>query len=402
MDKSLVAAIEFGSKKLKVVVGYELDGQCYVVYTLTKPYGRAVEAGQIVDAAAISNSLLEVKEFVDSSAKLHIVIDDALLCLPPERIDVYETSETTTVITEGGKIGSFDIKNLYALIKNRGLPTNCEMVDVCPRKFILDENREFDRVPLGEISNYISVYAKIHTLPHEIPFDYKNALTSSGVSPKRLVIAPHAAIELIATYDDLPSDYFLVDIGSNTTTISLVGARDLFNSIIIDWGGDDITERIADQFHISFDEAEKYKIMYGLDNREMNFKAPVCTSKDEEGFEEAHYQSELLEVIKNELENLVRRLRTSVDQLVGDNTQLKNLPMLLIGGGSYLYGFEKYLGPKVESDFVKLVTCKTLGARNPTFFNCLGMILVDGKYPNLFEETQHRIGEVSRDPLGRK
>lgn len=402
MDKSLVAAIEFGSKKLKVVVGYELDGQCYVVYTLTKAYEKAIESGRIIDPASISNALLECKEFVDSSAKLHIVIDDALLCLPSEGLDVYDTSETTTVITEGGKIGSFDIKNLYGLVKNRGLPTSSEMIDVIPRKFILDENREFDRVPLGEISNYISVFAKIHALPHEIPFDYKQALTSAGVSPKRLVIAPHAAIELISTYDDMPSDYFLVDIGSNQTIVSMVGARDLYKSLVIEWGGDDITERIADQFHISFEEAEKYKIMYGLDNREMNFKAPVCKSVDDEGIEEAHYQDELLEVIKNELENLVRKLRTSVDQLVAEDTQLKNLPMLLIGGGSYLYGFEKYLGPKVESDYVKLVTCKTLGARNPTFFNCLGMILVDGKYPNLIEETQQRIGDVSRDPIGRK
>ena len=29
-----IAAIEFGSKKLKLVIGYELNGQVYVIYSL--------------------------------------------------------------------------------------------------------------------------------------------------------------------------------------------------------------------------------------------------------------------------------------------------------------------------------------------------------------------------------
>ena len=41
MDKP-IAAIELGSKKLKLVVGYEIDGQIYVLYTLTKPYGNCI------------------------------------------------------------------------------------------------------------------------------------------------------------------------------------------------------------------------------------------------------------------------------------------------------------------------------------------------------------------------
>ena len=401
MDK-FVAAIEFGSKKLKLAVGYELNGQVYVLYTLTKAYGKAIDAGHLIDPASISNSVLEVKEFSDTSAKLRLTISDAILCIPPYGLEVFETSETTTVLSDACKIGSYDIRNLYALMKNRGLPQSSDLIDVVPRKYLLDDDREFDSVPYGEASNYISIYAKLHVAPSTLVNDYRNALKASGMQVKRLVMAPFGAAELISTYPDLPSDYILVDIGSDITTVSLVGSKDLYASRYFEWGGDNITDRIAEMFNISLEDAEKYKIMYGLDNREMNFKAPVCTSTDEEGIETHHYQEELLSIIKNELENFLRRLKTSIEDLVSFDPSLKSLPMLLIGGGSALNGFENYLGPKVDSDYVKVVSSQTLGARNPTFFNCLGMILVNSKYPNLFEETQHRIGEVTRDPLGRK
>ena len=52
-----IAAIELGSKKLKLVVGYEIDGQVYVLYTLVKPYGHAIEAGNFVDANRVSQTM---------------------------------------------------------------------------------------------------------------------------------------------------------------------------------------------------------------------------------------------------------------------------------------------------------------------------------------------------------
>ena len=81
--KKTVAAIEFGSKKLKLVVGYELDGKVYVLYALTKPYGHIVEAGTITDQQKLAQSISEVRQISDSSAKLKISISEALLSLPP-------------------------------------------------------------------------------------------------------------------------------------------------------------------------------------------------------------------------------------------------------------------------------------------------------------------------------
>ena len=119
-----IAAIELGSKKLKLVVGYEIDGKVYVLYTLVKPYGHAIEAGQFVDANAVSQTIASVREFTDPAAKLKLNINDVLLCIPPYGLGIYQTRQVTTVVTEDSKISNLDIKNIYALIRNSAYPLN--------------------------------------------------------------------------------------------------------------------------------------------------------------------------------------------------------------------------------------------------------------------------------------
>ena len=53
-----VAAVEFSSKSLKIVIGYELEGKIYVLYALNKPYGHIIEAGNILDKTAILNKMV--------------------------------------------------------------------------------------------------------------------------------------------------------------------------------------------------------------------------------------------------------------------------------------------------------------------------------------------------------
>ena len=395
-----IAAIELGSKKLKLVVGYEIDGKVYVLYTLVKPYGHAIEAGAFVDPNKVSQTIESVREFTDPSAKLKLNITDVLLCIPPYGLGIYQTRQVTTVVTEDSKISNLDIKNIYALIRNSAYPLNDKaLVDVIPESFTLDHGRIFARPPLGESSSTLTVSAKVQTLPKLLVDNYQNVLSNGGMISRRNVIAPLAATELIASYGDLPSNYILVDIGSSVTTVSFIGNNALYGSTHFNWGGDNITEKIIESFNINEADAEKYKIMYGIDNREMNFKAPICTTDDGTGHEVHHMNDELNAIIKGELDIFVNYLNDAVNEVVSQHDKsYRNFPMLLVGGGAELTGLVNYITPKVLSETVQVVSSRTLGARNPTFFNCLGMILTHSKYLNLNDEAHPKVGQVTRNP----
>ena len=402
MDKP-IAAIELGSKKLKLVVGYEIDGQVYVLYTLTKPYGFCIEGGNFVDANKVAETIKSIREFTDPSAKLKLNISDVLLCLPPYGLGIYQTRQVTTVVTEDSKISNLDIKNIYALIRNSAYPLNDKaLVDVVPESFTLDHGRIFARPPMGESSSTLTVSAKVQTLPSVLVDNYQTVLANGGMVSKRNVISSLAATELVCSYPNMPSSFILVDIGSNITTVSFVGNGALYGSTFFEWGGDNITERIIEKFNINEADAEKYKIMYGIDYREMNFKAPICTTDDGSGHDVHHYNDELNTIIKSELDIFVEQLNDSINDIVAQHDKsYRSFPMMLVGGGAELNGLVQYITPKVMSETVEVVKPKTLGARNATFTNCLGAILTYSKYPNLNDESHPRVGVLSRNPTNK-
>ena len=114
-----IAVIEFGSKKLKFVIGYEMDNTVQVIYAITKPYGHILQNGIFLDRETAVNAIKDIKVIRDYSVNLTSTINDALLVLPPYGLEVYHTIQTTNVGGEEGRVENHDIRNLYALIRNR-------------------------------------------------------------------------------------------------------------------------------------------------------------------------------------------------------------------------------------------------------------------------------------------
>lgn len=396
MDKP-VAAIEISTKQIKLVVGYVLEDQVFVLYTLCKPINGLVSNGKIVDPESLAKEIANIVDIYDGQAKLKIKIEEVLLVLPPCGLAIFQSQNMTNVVSDEIKVSSIDISNLYAIIKNGKLPVENVLIDIVPFTFLLDNNRIFSQPPIGETSRTVKVNARVHTLPPTVSDGYFSTMRFAGLRMIHSMIAPFASSTLLDSYQETPSDYFLVDVGSNLTSVSLIGKKQLFSSRTFSFGGDNITKRIATEFAISENDAEHLKILYGIENREFNFKAPISTSESEDGTTIKHYPDELNVIIKSELDEFIRTLKSTIDELLeGYDSKYKKLPLIFIGGCSLLNGFVKYVEPKIDNDVVYCAIPKTLGARNPSLFNCLGAILVHDRYPVTVDDNQPKIGVVSR------
>lgn len=394
-----VAVLEISSSCIKLLIGYELNGRPQILYSITKPFGLIVDSGNFLDPITIKETIASFANIKDSSAKLNISISEVVLILPPYGLEVFQTQQVTTVVGEDSKIGSIDIRNIYALIRKGKIPATNDLIDIIPDNFIIDQGISYQTPPLGESSNTLTIRAKVHTLPKHINEQYTEAVKESGINVKRPVVAPFGAAELLATYPEIPSEYLLVDIGSHVTTVSLIAGKQLYASRFFAWGGHKITSKIGETFNISETEAEKYKIMYGLDKRKMSYRIPLCKTDDGSGHESKHYVDELTSIVKSELDSFVSQLNSAINNLlVSYDSSVKSIPMILIGGGSLLNGLPEYIEPKVQSDYVKIASIRTLGARNPSFANCLGAVLANSKYQTVFDDMHPRVGQVTRNP----
>lgn len=394
-----IAVIEITSSSIRLLVGYELDGQPCVLYSLEKPIGHIVEAGNFVDVVALTDAIKSLTEICDDSMKIKIKVTDCVLVLPPYGLEIFQTQQVTTIVSDVGSIQNLDIRNIYALIRNGRVPTNNELIDIIPERFILDQGRSFINPPIGETSQTLTMAAKVHTLPKNIFLYYQQIVNDCNINVSRTFVAPFAASELLATYKDLPSDYFLVDIGSHVTTVSLIGGKELYASRFFAWGSSKLDEKIAQAFNVSLVQAEKIKKTYGIDRQVMSFKVPLVKTSDGNGVETQHYVNELTTLIKSELDKFVSDLNNAINSLLSNynDNSIKSLPMILIGGGSQLNGLKEYLEPKVQSESVTVVYPRSLGARDSAFVNCLGVVLANAKHPTVFDESRPRVNQVTRN-----
>ena len=397
MEKT-ITAIELGSKKLKLVIGYELNGKVYSIYTMTKPYGPLAADDNFFDFQKLVDSVSSIKELNDPNAKISKKISECVLCLPPEGLEIFQTRQRTPVISEHGKISPIDIRNLYSLIKNSSAKTSNILVDIVPETYTLDDERTIKGSPVGDIARTLVLNAKVHLLPEQAFKNYTGILDKAKIEVKRTVVAPLGAVEYLATLDDTPTNYLLVDIGSDNTSVSLVGKNLLFSCKSFNWGGDNITRDISKKFNISMDDAEKYKKIYGIDERQMNFKAPICSDNSSELGTVHFYREDLNEIIRNNLNEFANLLNEKINELLErQNPELRRLPIVMVGGGAQLRGLVKFLSSKLDNSMLKVVVPNVIGARDSTYTNCLGMILVASKYMPMIDDTRNRAEQMIRD-----
>ena len=395
--KDSICALEISHKYIKIVFGYAQDGQVMVTFVKKVPLNHAVESGAIRDHAVIVKELSKNNPVMDDTLHFSHLLDDAVLVLPPYGLEIYETTQYTSVISPEKVVGELDVKNIYNIIRNKKLPIDNELIDIIPDSFMLDNGNRYALPPIGKESSAITVHAKVHTLPKRINEEHTSCLVDSNIKVNRRVVSPFAVSELLSTYNDMPGTYFLVDMGASSTTISLVDNHQIFATRSFSWGGDNITNSIVTSFNISESEAEKIKILYGLDKREMRFDYPVAKVVTPLG-EEACTVRALNQIIEKELAGFINMFNVGKEQLVNayNIDDSDNMPVIFIGGASQLKGLKGYFDQNLKNKNYKFLKNKSIGARDPSLTSLLGAILVSKKYPVRKNESASQV-KVTRD-----
>ena len=397
MKKSTIA-VEISHRFIKIVFGYFQNDQVFVEFVKKVPINHFVENGMIKEKNALIKELSRINPLVDQEYQINLLINNVSFILPPYGLEVYETKQITSVISPEKVVSELDIKNIYSIIRNKKLPVDNELIDIVPEAFVIDNGNMYAQAPINKISGTVTAYTKVHTVPKRINQEYCDVLEKSNIQISRKIVSTFASVELLSTYNDVPNNYFLVDIGGSSTSVSLVGKKQLFATRSFSWGGDNITDRIVSKFNISEIEAEKIKILYGLDKRKINFSYSVNKSESDNGVDR-HLVSELNELIEEPLEEFYKMLTVAIEQLsqTYNVVEYLQMPIPLIGGGSRLIGLVDYLIGKNQFQNIKAISPKSLGARDPSLFALLGAIYIDNKYPNTTTSEKKIANNVSRE-----
>lgn len=396
--KRKTIALEISHKFIKVAAGFVQDDKVYLDFTKKIPINHLLENGAIKEKDTLIRELSRMNPIVDQEYLINLLVNNVSLILPPYGLEVYQTHQMTSVISSEKIINELDIRNIYSIIRNKKLPVDNDLIDIIPEAFSIDNGNMYAQAPIGKTSSAITAYTKVYTVPKRINQEYSDVVKGANIQVNRKIVSSFAASELLSTYSDTPANYFLVDIGSASTSVSLIGNKTLLASRSFPWGGDNITDRIVSSFNINEVEAEKIKIMFGLDKRQLKFKYAVCTFESEAGSSE-HYVEELNQIIETELAEFYKKLLIAIEELARAYSinDYQTLPLLLIGGGSKLKGIIPYLVSKNEFNTIEALSPRSIGGRDPSLFALLGAIYINHKYPNTKSGDKQINVNVSRE-----
>ena len=370
-DTSYVG-LEITSRAIRMIAGYVINDLVYIRHIIENECS-GLENGLIKDPEIV---IKKIKDTVTTLSKeLDFQINDVALVLPPFNLWCMSDTDTTNTIDGNDVIQHIDTVNVLTKMKKRPLAdSDLKIVDIIPDLYMLNNGERYVNEPVGKISQVLTLHASIYAMSEKVINQFISVVNRAGLKVKHSVIAPYSSCLYLSTIASMPSSYILLDIGHSLTTISQVNERtSIVNSRIIRFGGDSITQAISDRFNLSKSDAEKLKVLYGID-KNPNF--PVYL-KGHITFED------LADVIIKSIVPSLDMIKSIIkDFALVDN---EKLPIVICGGTSKLNNIAKVIKDELNQEVIEY-NLETIGARNPSLVSLLGLIKYWGNQPQLDEE----------------
>lgn len=398
-----VAVLEISSDAVRFAIGASLEKKPVLTFLVEESIRGAVKDGIIRDREKVKAAIKKIIASVDDSLKLKVDLSSVCLVLPSLGLKVFQSNHQTSVVSQANLIDSIDITNVMALVQKENIPNGTSIVDIVPDYFELDNKKRYWNAPIGERSTNLVVCSKIHTIQASLLENYRSVVEECGLSIERMSVNSFVDSFLLSRHQELPHDCIVVDFGAHITTTNIVGSGGVYSSFASLIGSDDLTETIASKFHLSFEDAERLKIDYGLNLRDDDYSCPLIVVKEEDGSRHEINQKDLNEVINQwfsvtynpNLSNLINVICSS-STADANRAYMAGLPIVFVGGGSELFGLENLIKPALGNRKYYFFTPKVIGAREARFIPLLGMITAQGETRGKVESNYKAGAALSR------
>ena len=361
------AALEITSRAVRLVYGYCQDNKVHVLHAVETSIN-ALDGGIVTDFEQVTNAVKGVVNAVNET--LQITIRDVLVSLPPMGLVFCRETSSTTTIGLDNVVVQIDVNNAITQLKKYRFSDGLKIVDVVPYQFVLDNKEYLSTAPIGKTSQTLTMSASIFALEEALVDGYVKAIEQAGLHILQLVIAPYASSLYMSGEEGIPSSYYLLNFGSDLTTLTQISQNTLiYQNACFKFGSNRLTQYISEKLDVTTKEAKFLKEKYGID------KSPTFSVKIMKNIE----LDDLAKVITDALEPLIGQIKKQITQW--SNADHRYLPIVITGGGSKLHNLKGLLEKYLELQVIDY-TPYSFGARDKAYQNCLGLIKYAGTHLN--------------------
>ncbi len=362
--RKFIASLDIGSSLIKLVVGEVVKNKVNILACVETP-ARGIKKGYIINPESATEALSEV--FKNAENIIGIKIKKVIATVPSAYAECFLSSGTIATISEDKVIRNADIvKAMQKCVYNKVMDHK-ELVTVLPTSFII--NDEVVNNPLNMISSKLSMKAIIVTVPKKNMEGISACLKNIGVELVDIVISPLADFYEHKIKDANKEVGAIVNIGEETTTVSIFNRGILTNLEVIDIGGSKVTNDLAYVYKIGLEDARYLKEHLALAHTRLAQPNESLTFKDKYDESVKINQYDASEIVMGRLTEIINLAKKQINLLTK-----KEISYIILTGGVTESGDFDILVEELLGNLGIIGNVLEIGARNNKYATAVGMI----------------------------
>ena len=343
MPKEFIVAIELGSSKITGIAGKKnLDGSISILAVVQEDSTSCIRKGVVYNIDKTVMCLTNIIKKLETTLKSKIsqvYVGVGGQSIRSMKNVIVKEMETETVVTHEM------VNELMDNNRNMSYPEQ-EILDAATQEYKVDQQYQLDPVGIqcsrleGNFLNILwrkSFYRNLNKC-----FD------QAGIAIAEMYLAPLAMADSVLTETEKRAGCVLVDLGADTTTLSVYYKNILRHLAVIPLGSNNITKDIA-TLQMEETDAERMKLKYGsayTDNSDIDNSLSLSIDQDR-----SIMSRDFINIVEGRLQEIIENVwfqvpNEYIDKLLGG--------IIITGGGSNMRNIESAFRNHTHIDKIRV------------------------------------------------
>ncbi len=341
----IISAIDIGCGKICCIIAQAENNGDINIYGSSVKQSRGLKGGHIYDSDLAKEDIISTVQAAERMAGMNIG-DNIIININGFHPKIETVEHSLTL--DGREVREEDISALRNKIRyNTKPPEDYQLLHYFEQGFRLDKNingQDFlQKNPLSMNCKELSLKSRLLFAPQNQIQQFKKLMQLCRLHVGMIIYTPYASCQSALLEQEKKLGTILIDMGAETTSFCVYedGIPVLCDYVAL--GGDHITQKIASQFAIALEEAERLKALHGNlieSSADRNDILTVRHLGDNHGSHNI-VKSDLTDIIRNEFTKILELLAMQLQKGGVNPQQVQNL--VITGGGGNLPGVSEFL-----------------------------------------------------------
>lgn len=363
--KKIYSSIDIGSDTIKFIVAEYYNKKVNILASL-EVKSKGIRKGLIVDEALLTNAIKDGIKVINND--LSFDIKKVIVNVSSYNAKFIYVTGSVSITNDEYEITKEDVDKVFKASVYNKLPNDYELIDVMPIEFVLDDGITC-KYPVGKISKKLQIKGIMIIAPKE----NVNCLIKVMEEAKLEVV--DIVISGLADFYEVRNEFIndkvgaIINIGHETTTISIINNSLLVNTDVLKLGSLNIDKDLAYVFGISVFDGRVIKEKFASSSKRFSSSLELFEVKNTLGEVLKLNQLEISEVVATRMEEILKYAKNKMLEITKKDIEY----IVITGGATEIKSFKQLVFEFLGKDVI-IYTEEALGARNNKYTTAIGMI----------------------------